>query len=206
MATTPKINEKTSFQYAGQIQDAAGTDQLLSATEAILLTVYDANTKTVLRATQDARNTNQVSIDSAGAITYNVRPYGTRIANAAASAGEAEEHRLLFRFVWNSAGGSTLTNGYATTDASKTVTVTHGAHGLAVNDHVVFLGGDEVGGLNMQGLHLLTSVIDSNTYTITHSCIATSTESGGGSVTTYDLPETSTHIYKFKVVKQDVVC
>lgn len=206
MATTPKINEKTSFQYAGQIQDAAGTDQLLSATEAILLTVYDANTKTVLRATEDARNTNQVSIDSAGAITYNVRPYETRVANAAASPGEAEEHRLLFRFVWNSVTTSTLTNGYATTSGSSTVTVTHVAHGLTADDHVVIKGGDDVGGLNLQGLRIITSVVDSNTYTITHDCSATSTATGGGTATSYDLPETSTHIYKFKAVKQDVVC
>jgi hypothetical protein len=203
---TQKINEATTFNYVGQIVNSAGTAQLLSATEAILLTVYDSQTDTVLRDTEDARNANQVAIDAAGVITYNVRPYETRVVNASAKAGDAEEHRMVFRFIWNSAASSTLTNGYATTSASKTVTVTHVAHGLAVDDHVVFVGGDNVGGLNMQGLHLVASVVDANTYTITHHCAATSTDSGGGSVTTYDLPETSTHMYKFRAVKQDIIC
>jgi hypothetical protein len=201
-----KINELTSFQYVGQIQDSTGADQLLSATEAILLTVYDSSSKTVLRDTEDVRNVNQVAIDAAGAITYDVRPYETQVVNTAASAGDGEEHRMVFRFVWNSADVSSLTNAYATTNASKTVTVTQVAHGMAVTDHVVIVGGDEVGGLNMQGLHVIASVVDVNTYTFTHECPATSTDSGGGSATSYDLCETSTHMYKFKAIKQDIVC
>jgi hypothetical protein len=203
---TQKINEDTSFQYAGQIVDSAGTAQALSATEAILLTVYDSQSKTVLRETGDVRNANQVAIDSAGVIAYDVRPYVTQVVNTSASPGDAEEHRLLFRFVWNSAFTSSLTNAYATTLASNTVTVTHVAHGLSVNDHVVLVGGDNVGGLNMQGLRIVASVIDANTYTFTHDCTASGNATGGGSVTSYDLPETSTHIYKFKVIKQDIVC
>lgn len=201
-----KINELTSFEYVGQIQDAAGANQLLSATEAILLTVYDANSKTVLRDTEDVRNVNQVAIDASGAITLQVRPFETRFVNTDAGSGDGEDHNLLFRFVWNSATTSSLTNAYATTSGSKTVTVTHVAHGLSVDDHVVIVGGDEVGGLNMQGVQLVTSVVDANTYTITHCCAATSTATGGGSATSYDLPETSTHSYKFRVVRRDIVC
>lgn len=160
----------------------------------------------MLRPTEDARNANQVAIDAAGAITYDVRPFETQVISTGASPGDTEEHRLLFRFVWNSATTSTLTNAYATTSGSSVVTVTHTAHGLAVNDHVVIKDGDNVGGLNMQGLRIVASVVDANTYTFTHDCSATSTATGGGSATSYDLPETSTHIYKFKAVKQDVVC
>ena len=203
---TQKINENTTFQYIGQIQDSAGSAQLLSATEAILLTVYDSDSTTVLRATEDVRNANQVAIDAAGAITYDVRPYETRVVSSSASPGDAEEHRMVFRFVWNSAAQSSLTNAYATTSGSSTVTVTQVAHGLSVDDHVVIVGGDNVGGLNMQGLRLVASVVDVNTYTFTHDCTASSTDSGGGSATSYDLPETSTHVYKFKSVKQDIIC
>ena len=178
----------------------------MSATEAILLTVYDADSKTVLRATEDARNANQVAIDSAGAITYSVRPYETKIVSTSANPGDSEEHRLLFRFVWNSAATSSLTDAYSTTSGSSTVTVTHAAHGLTVDNHVVIKDGDDVGGLNMQGLRLVASVVDVNTYTFTHDCSATSTSTGGGTATSYDLPETSTHIYKFKAVKQDIIC
>jgi hypothetical protein len=201
-----KVNESTTFNYVGQIVNSAGVAQLLSVTEAILLTVYDAASSTVIRDTEDVRNANQIAIDAAGEITYNVRAFETKIVAASASAGDMEEHRMVFRFVWNSAASSTLSNGYSTTSGSKTVTVTHTAHGLAVTDHVVFVGGDNVGGLNMQGLHLLATVVDANTYTITHPCAATSTASAGGSVTTHDLPESSTHMYKFKAVKQDITC
>jgi hypothetical protein len=204
---TQKINEGTSFQYLGQIQDSAGVDQTLSVTEAILLTVYDAASSTVLRDTEDVRNVNQVAIDAAGAITYDVRPFETQIVNASAVAGDPEEHRIVFRFVWNSVSTDTLTNAYAATSGSPTVTVTHVAHGLAVTDHVVIVDGDTVGGLNMQGLHIVASVVDANTYTVTHHCNATSTESSvGGSATAYVLPETSTHMYKFRAVKQDIIC
>ena len=147
-----------------------------------------------------------MAIDAAGVITYDVRPYETQVVSTSASPGDAEEHRLLFRFVWNSATTSTLTNAYATTLASKVVTVTHVAHGLAVDDHVVIKDGDNVGGLNMQGLRIVASVVDANTYTFTHDCAASSNAIGGGTATSYDLPETSTHIYKFKAVKQDVIC
>ena len=58
----------------------------------------------------------------------------------------------------------------------------------------------------MQGLRIVASVIDANTYTFTNDCTASGNATGGGSVTSYDLPETSTHIYKFKVIKQDIVC
>lgn len=203
---TQKINEKTSFEYAGQIQDSAGTSQLLSATEAILLTVYDSTSTTVLRETGDVRDANQVAITAGGAIAYDARPYITKVISTSAAPGDPEEHRLLFRFVWNSAATSTLTNAYATTLASTTVTVTHVAHGMSVNDHVVIKDGDNVGGLNMQGLRIVASVVDANTYTFTHDCAATSNATGGGTATSYDLPETSTHVYKFKAIKQDIVC
>lgn len=203
---TQKINEKTTFEYVGQIVDSAGAAQLLSATEAILLTVYDSSSTTVLRATEDVRNVNQVAIDAAGVVTYQVRPYETRVVSDSLGPGDSEQHRMAFRFVWNSATTSSLTNAYATTSASKTVTVTHAAHGLAVDDHVVIVDGDEVGGLNMQGLRIVASVVDVNNYTFTHDCAATSTDTGGGTATSYDLPETSTHVYKFNAVKQDIVC
>ena len=172
----------------------------------MLLTVYDADGKNVIRSTEDARNANQVTIATDGSITWQIRPYETKVQNDGLGAGDAEEHVALFRFVWNPAFTSSLTNPYATTSGSKVVTVTHTAHGLSVNDHVVLLNGDNVGGLSMQGLQIVASVVDANTYTFTHHCAATSTATGGGSVTSYDLPETSTHAYRFRAVRRDIIC
>jgi hypothetical protein len=72
-----------------------------------------------------------------------------------------------------------LSNPFATTNASTTVTVTDSAHGAANGDFVSFSNAAPVGGLDLNNEYQLT-VIDTNTYTITASSAATSTATGGG--------------------------
>ena len=72
-----------------------------------------------------------------------------------------------------------LSNPFATTNASTTVTVTDSAHGAANGDFVSFSNVAPVGGLDLNNEYQLT-VIDTNTYTITASSAATSTATGGG--------------------------
>ena len=75
----------------------------------------------------------------------------------------------------------TLTNPFATTNLSKTVTVTDAADGFINGDFVTFTGGTAVGGLTISGQYQLTYVSGS-TYTIIASSAATSTTTGGGTV------------------------
>jgi hypothetical protein len=76
---------------------------------------------------------------------------------------------------------STLTNPFATTNASTTVTVTDAAGGYITNDFVTFTGATAVGGLTISGEYQIT-VTSTTTYTIQAASAATSTASGGGTV------------------------
>lgn len=87
--------------------------------------------------------------------------------------------------------GTLGTDPFAVVDTSTTVTVTHTAHGNAVNDIVLYSGATAGGGITVDGEYTVDSVVDANTYTITHSSAATSTDAatGGASVAyTYYMP------------------
>lgn len=71
-------------------------------------------------------------------------------------------------------------NPFSTQNNSKTVTVTHTAHGATTGDYVVFSGATAVAGLTLNGEFQLT-VVDPNTYTIQASSVANATTTGGGS-------------------------
>lgn len=75
-----------------------------------------------------------------------------------------------------------LTNPFATIDTSTTVTVTDAAHGCNTGDTVIFSGGTAVGGITISGEYVV-SVTGVNAYTITAASPATSTTTGGGTVT-----------------------
>ena len=74
---------------------------------------------------------------------------------------------------------------FAMVNASTTVTVTDTAHGAIVNDYVTFGGASASNGITINGEYQVISVINDDSYTITHSAAATSTGSGGGGVVTY---------------------
>jgi hypothetical protein len=81
-----------------------------------------------------------------------------------------------------------LTNPFATVNGSTKITVTDTAHGAQTNDFVVFSGATAVGGiaattLNQAQGFQITSAIDLNSYIITVPSAATSTATGGGTVT-----------------------
>jgi hypothetical protein len=71
-------------------------------------------------------------------------------------------------------------NPFATTNGSAVVTVTDTAHGQATGDPVVFSGAAAVAGITILGRYDIT-VVNANSYTITHSATANAATSGGGS-------------------------
>jgi hypothetical protein len=73
----------------------------------------------------------------------------------------------------------TLNNPFATVYDSPIITVTDAAHGAITGDFVTFSGATTVGGLNLNFEYQITYV-DTNTYTITASSLATSTVAAGG--------------------------
>ena len=73
-----------------------------------------------------------------------------------------------------------LTNPFAMTSGSPTVTVTHSSHGASAGDFVTFDSFSTAQGLDMNNEFEVTSVVDGNTYTITHTSNATGTASSQG--------------------------
>lgn len=82
------------------------------------------------------------------------------------------------------AAAATINNNpIATTNASAVVTITDTAHGASTGARVTIAGATAVGGITVVGTYTLT-VINDNSYTITHGSAATSTASGGGAAVT----------------------
>ncbi len=77
----------------------------------------------------------------------------------------------------------TQSNPFTTTNGSTTVVVTIPNHGAFQNDFVTFSGASAVGGLTLNGEFQITDVLTSATFTITAASAASSTATGGGSVT-----------------------
>jgi hypothetical protein len=86
----------------------------------------------------------------------------------------------------------TLSGPFSTTSGSNIVTVTDASYLPNIGDYVVFSGGSAVGGLTITGEYVVTNVTSSTTYQITTVNNATSTATGGGSVTVqYEYPSGS---------------
>ena len=84
---------------------------------------------------------------------------------------------------------STLTNPFATTSGSTTVTVTDAGYSPSVGDYVVFSGASAVGGLTIDGAYKIISTPTTTTYTIEAASPASSSTTGGGTVTAaYEYP------------------
>lgn len=81
----------------------------------------------------------------------------------------------------------TLTDPFTTVDTSAVVTVTDALHGAETGDFVRFEGASAVAGITISGEYQIT-VVNGNSYTITHSAPANANTTGGGSVVaSYDI-------------------
>lgn len=75
------------------------------------------------------------------------------------------------------------TNPFSTTSGSQIVQVTIPAHGATASDFVTFSGATAVGGLTINGEYQIIDVITSSVFTIQAIIPASSTATGGGTVT-----------------------
>lgn len=83
----------------------------------------------------------------------------------------------------------TLTDPFTTANGSAVVTVADTGHGLSAGDYVTFTGASAVGGITINGMYEVTSILDSDNYTVTHTVAAGSAATGGGSVGyDYEIP------------------
>lgn len=112
--------------------------------------------------------------------------FGTHLKFYVSSGGSFDDVTPIRRTVTLGA------NPMAATSGSTTVTVSDTNHGAVINDYVTFSGATTFAGLSIGVLNVetqVTSVIDSNSYTITVGATASSTASGGGAavVATYQI-------------------
>jgi hypothetical protein len=72
-----------------------------------------------------------------------------------------------------------LTNPF-TTDGTTTVTVAHTSHGAGQGDFVTFDSFSAIDGLDMNAEFEITTIVDANSYKVTHTSAASGSTSGGG--------------------------
>lgn len=80
----------------------------------------------------------------------------------------------------------TLTNPFTTQSGSSIVTVTDASNGVVQNDFVTFSGASSVGGIPADNLNQelkVVTVVNPSTYTVDTGYVATSSTTGGGTVT-----------------------
>ena len=83
----------------------------------------------------------------------------------------------------------TLTNPFTTELGAAEVTVTDPNYSPSVGDVVIFSGGTDVGGVSITGSKTVLTTPSTTTYTVLSNGIATSSATGGGTVTTdYEFP------------------
>lgn len=82
------------------------------------------------------------------------------------------------------AEGVTLNNPFTTVVTETLVTVTWATHGIdAAGKYVTFDGATAVGGITIDGDYIVQEIVGPNEFTIEHTSAATSSASGGGTVT-----------------------
>jgi hypothetical protein len=105
--------------------------------------------------------------------------FGTNLKLYALLGGDTIEDITPIR-----ASGTLGADPFAVVEDSTTVTVTDVEHGAIEGDFVTFSGATAGGGITIDGEYQIVSIVDADSYTITHSAAATSTDAstGGASV------------------------
>lgn len=184
---TPKVkfNEKTSGTISGTIVDELGVGIDGALLETLFVTIYvQGDTAQRVRTSVDMLTDPRFAITSAGVFTWTIRAEDTQILDSDLAIGSSEVHTVYFEFGWNSPDTGTLADPFSVTAASKTITVTHNAHGLIVGDHAVFNNAEDVGGIDLDGCYVVQTVTV-NTFTIEHQTAAATTDAGGGGGVSY---------------------
>ena len=104
---------------------------------------------------------------------------GTRIINGTYSVTVTDADNFTVTFGSNATTSALATDPITTLNASKTVTVTHTAHGLTDGATVVIAGATAVGGITPNGTFVI-DVLDANSYSFQFTSNATSGATGGG--------------------------
>lgn len=103
--STPTVLQGTTSPYTAILKDETNTPIDGTILDALLLTYYDVATRAVIntREAQNVLNTNNVTIDVNGLLTWVIQPADAIILDPRR---ELEAHQALFTFSW--AGGTRI--------------------------------------------------------------------------------------------------
>lgn len=115
------------------------------------------------------------------------------IGNAYIGVGTNTQYYIFFGGVYNDVtplvDTNILTNPFTTVSGSKTVTVTDAGYTPSVGDFINVSGASLVGGLLIDGKYAISAILSGTTYTIEALANASSSATGGGTVTIqYEYP------------------
>jgi hypothetical protein len=115
------------------------------------------------------------------------------IGNAYIGVGTNTQYYIFFGGVYNDVtpvvDTNILTNPFTTVSGSKTVTVTDAGYTPSVGDFINVSGASLVGGLLIDGEYAISAILSGTTYTIEALANASSSATGGGTVTIqYEYP------------------
>jgi hypothetical protein len=198
-ATQFMLDERTTSPFTGTLTNELDATVLKAELDAVQLVVYDKKQKVVLRETRDALE----FIEADGDVSWLITPHETSLVNPDVPDSALLTHVAVWEFCWGSHLVDTASLGFATTAGSRNVTVTHAFHGFQAEDHVIFKGAPEVGGLEMDGVFVVHEVLGGNSYVVEHVNQATSTASETRSTEYYWNPMTTKHAFEFVVRKRE---
>lgn len=199
-ATQFMLDERTTSPFTGTLTNELDATVLKAELDAVQLVVYDKKQKVVLRETRDALE----FIQSNGGVDWLLTPHVTSLVNPDVPDSALLTHVAVWEFCWGSHVIDTASIGFATTTDSRTVTVTHAAHGFQAEDHVIYKGAPEVGGLEMDGVFVVKNVTGGDQYEVEHISKATGTASETRLTEYYWNPMTTKHAFEFVVRKREV--
>ena len=95
------VNEKVTAQYTADVQDHEGNAIAGSSLATLTLTLYDKDTGDIInsRNAQDVLNTNGVTVDGSGNLTWIMDYDDNAIVT---STSKVEKHIALFQWTWDS--------------------------------------------------------------------------------------------------------
>lgn len=97
---TDEVLEKSTGLYEFDLLKEDETPFSLSEIEALTITYYDLDTETIInsRDDQDCLNTNDVELDAAGHLIWEIRTEDSVLLD---SRKELEQHIVLFTWTWD---------------------------------------------------------------------------------------------------------
>lgn len=95
------VNEKVTALYTADVQDHEGNAIAGSSLDTLTLTLYDKSTSDIInsRNAQNVLNTNGVTVDGSGNLSWVMDPDDNAIITATS---KVEKHIALFMWTWDS--------------------------------------------------------------------------------------------------------